>query len=173
MPSESLADIGIESLERGLLPAARLVGRVFPWQSPVERLSFWAIAHCHSPLARRVMASVGVADILGFWGAVDTQTKELLGTTGLYLYTRDALEAVWLAWFCVAPEARGRGIGSRLLAFSIEQARATNRRYLRLYTSDDPREAAAQRLYASRGLRVVGTKRRLLHTEIYRELCLL
>jgi GNAT superfamily N-acetyltransferase len=119
------------------------------------------------------MVSAGVADIPGFWDTIDAQTKELLGTAGLYLYTRDALEAVWLAWFCVAPEARERGIGSRLLAFSIEQARATNRRYLRLYTSDDSREAATQRLYASRGLRIVGTKRCLFHTEIYRELCLL
>ena len=170
---EFMADIRIEHLEPNLLPAAReLVSRVFPWQSLIERASFWAFAHRRSPYMRRFMALVGVTDILDFWIAIDTQTRAILGTTGLYLYTRDATDVVWLAWFCVAPEARGRGIGSRLLDFSVNEARRTERRYLRLYTSDDPREAAAQRLYESRGLRVVGKKRRFLHTEIYRELLL-
>jgi ribosomal protein S18 acetylase RimI-like enzyme len=113
-----------------------------------------------------------VAEILDFWGAVDSQTKALLGTTGLYLYNRDASDAVWLAWFCVATEARGKGIGSRLLDFSIDRARNSGRKYLRLYTSDDPREAAAQRLYESRGLSVVRRNKRLFYTKIYRELSL-
>ena len=166
-----MTDFCIEHLGQDLLPAARqLVARVFPWQSPIERLSFWAIANRNFPFVRRVMAYVGVADILDFWGAVDSQTKALLGTTGLYLYNRDTSEAVWLAWFCVAPEARGKGIGSRLLDFSIDKAQNSGREYLRLYTSDDPREAAAQRLYESRGLKIVREKKRLFYTKIYREL---
>jgi len=168
-----MTDIRIEHLDRNLLPVARkLVWRVFPRQSLIERLSFWAIANRRSPLVRLVMACVGVTDFLDFWGAIDNQTGTLLGTTGLYLYTRDATEAVWLAWFCVAPEARRRGIGSRLLDFSIAEARRTGRRYLRLYTSDDPREADAQRLYESHGLRIVRKQKRLFHTKIYRELLL-
>jgi GNAT superfamily N-acetyltransferase len=166
-----MTDIRIEHLARDRLPAARrLVGRVFPWQNPIERVSFWAIANRRSPFVRRVTAWLGVADIVGFWGAVDSRTGTLLGTTGLYQYTRDAAEAVWLAWFCVAPEARRRGIGSRLLDFSIGEARRIGRRYLRLYTSDDWREAAAQPLYESRGLSVVAEKQRLFHTVLYREL---
>jgi len=168
---KSMTDIRIEHLERNRLPAARkLVWRCFPRQNPFERLSFWAIANRSSPLMRQMMACVGVADFLDFWGAIDQQTGTLLGTTGLYLYTRDATEAVWLAWFCVAPEARRRGIGSRLLDFSIEEAKRTGRKYLRLYTSDRSGEAAAQILYGSRGLEVVAKKRRLFYTTIYREL---
>ncbi len=166
-----MADIRIQDLETDHLPAARkLVKRVFPWQSPIERLSFYAIAHRRSSLMRRIMALVGVDEILNFWIALDNVSERVLGTTGLYAYTRDATDAVWLAWFCVAPEARRKGLGSRLLDFSIVEAQKTGRRYLRLYTSDDQREAAAQQLYDSRGLRIVGKKRRWFHTEIYREL---
>ena len=166
-----ITDIRIEHLERGRLPDARkLVWRCFPRQTLFERLSFLAIANHRSPHMRRMMAWVGVADFLDFWGAIDQQTGTLLGTTGLYQYIHDATEAVWLAWFCVAPEARRRGIGSRLLDFSIEEAKRTGRKYLRLYTSDRSGEAAAQILYESRGLEVVAKKRRLFHTTIYREL---
>ena len=166
-----MTDIRIEHLERDRLSEAReLVWRVFPRQNPFERLSFWAIANRNSPLMRGMMAFVGVADILDFWGAIDQETGTLVGTTGLYQYTRDATEAVWLAWFCVAPEVRRRGIGSRLLDFSIEEAKRTGLKYLRLYTSDMPGAAAAQILYESRGLEVVAKKWRLFYTTIYREL---
>ncbi|MHC4118421.1 MAG: GNAT family N-acetyltransferase [Planctomycetota bacterium] len=166
-----MTDIRIEHLERDRLRKARkLVWRCFPRQSLFEQLSFWAIEDHASPSTRRIMAWVGVADFLDFWGAIDQQTGKLLGTTGLYQYTRDAAEAVWLAWFCVAPEARRSGIGSRLLDFSIEQAKRTGLKYLRLYTSDMANEAAAQILYESRGLKIVRKKWRPFHTTIYREL---
>ena len=129
-----------------------------------------AIANCHSPLVRRLIAWAGVDDFLDLWGAVDQQTERLVGTTGLYTYTRDKAEAVSLAWFCVDPDVRRRGIGSRLLDFTIQEARSTGRQYLRLYTSDRPNEAAAQLLYESRGLEIVAKKKRLFETTIYREL---
>jgi GNAT superfamily N-acetyltransferase len=115
------------------------------------------------------MRLLGVAGVYNFWIAVDEKTGSVLGTTGLYRYNRDASEAVWLAWFCVAPETRRRGVGSRLIDFSIQEAKNAGSRYLRLYTSDYPREKAAQILYESRGLHVVKEKKRLFHTVIYRE----
>ncbi len=168
-----MKDIRIEHLDDGRLPEARkLVWRCFPWQTPCERLSFWAIANRGSPHMQRMMAWVGIADFLDFWGAIDPQTGRLLGITGLYQCTCDAEEAVWLAWFCVAPEVRRKGIGSQLLDFSIEQAKRTGKQYLRLYTSDMSNEAAAQILYDSRGLNVTEKKWYLFVTIIYRELCL-
>ncbi|MHC4517723.1 MAG: GNAT family N-acetyltransferase [Planctomycetota bacterium] len=165
-----MADIRIEHLEDDRLEAARkLVWRVFPQQSLPERLSFWAIVNRRSPFVHWLTAWAGVADFLDLWGAIDSETGTLLGTTGLYVCTHDATEAVWLAWFCVAPEARRQGIGSQLLDFSIAQAKRTGRQYLRLYTSDRPVEAAAQILYESRGLKIVRKKRRLFYTTIYRE----
>jgi GNAT superfamily N-acetyltransferase len=168
-----MTDMRIEHLEDEQLPAARrLVWRVFRWQTIAERFSFWAIANRRFRLVRRLMAWHGVADFLDLWVAIDGETGALVGTTGLYVCTHDAEEAVWLAWFCVAPEARRRGIGSRLLDFSIDQARRTGRQYLRLYTSNRRNEAAAQILYESRGLKIVRKKRRLFYTTIYRELAL-
>ncbi len=166
-----VTDMRIEQLDRDRLSEARkLVWRCFPRQTVCERFSFWAIAHHRSPYMRRLMAWAGVADFLDFWGAIDRQTGRLLGTTGLYECTCDATEAVWLAWFCVEPEARRSGIGSQLLDFSIEQAKRTERQYLRLYTSDRSTEAAAQLLYESRGLKTVERKRRLFYSIIYRQL---
>jgi GNAT superfamily N-acetyltransferase len=166
-----MPDIRIEHLEDARLGEARkLVWRVFPQQSIPERFSFWAIANHRSRLVRRLMAWHGVAEFLDLWGAFDRESGTLLGTTGLYVCTHDADEAVWLAWFCVAPEARRKGIGSRLLDFSIDQAKQTGRKYLRLYTSDSRNQAAAQVLYESRGLKVVRKKWRLFYTTIYREL---
>ena len=168
-----MPDIRIEHLEDDHLPAARkLVWRVFPHQTIPERFSFWAIANRRSSFVRWVTAWAGVAEFLDLWGAFDEETGTLLGTTGLYACTHDAAEAVWLAWFCVAPEARRQGIGSQLLDFSIAEARRTGRRYLRLYTSNRSNEAAAQVLYESRGLKVVKKKWRLIYTTIYRELAL-
>lgn len=168
-----MTGIHIKSLGRDLLPdARRLVWRVFPQQNPIERISFWFIANRDSSPMRLLMKFGGVAEILDFWGAIDNQTGKVVGTTGLYSYINDAAEAVWLAWFCVAPEVRKRGIGSQLLDFSIAEARKTGRRYLRLYTSDDLIESAAQRLYESRGLKIVRKQRRLFYTKIYRELYL-
>ena len=166
-----MTDIRIEHLERERLSEARkLVWRCFPRQNVFERLSFWAIANHRSPFMRGLMGLAGVADFLDFWGAIDQETGRLLGTTGLYQYIRDAAEAVWLAWFCVAPEARRQGIGSQLLDFAIEEARRTGLQYLRLYTSNRSNEAAAQIVYESRGLEVFAKKWRPFHTVIYREL---
>ena len=126
-------NVRIEHLERDRLSDARkLVWCVFPHQGPFERLSFWAIANQRSPHVRRMMAWVGIAGFLDVWGAIDRHSGALLGTTGLYQRTHDAQEAVWLSWFCVAPEARRKGVGSQLLDFSIHEAEYTGLQYLRL-----------------------------------------
>jgi len=92
------------------------------------------------------------------------------GITGLYTCPQDEDEADWLSWFCVDPAQRGQGIGGKLLAFSIEEARGRGKQFLRLYTSDDPNEAEAQGLYEKFGLRVVREEKVRTHTLIYREL---
>ena len=168
-----MTDIRIEHLGDDRLSAApKLVGRVFPHEGLPERFSFWAIANPRSPLARKLMAWHGITEFLDFWGAFDCESGTLRGTTGLSSYARDAAEAVWLAWSCVAPEVRRQGIGSHLLDFSIAQAKHTGRKYLRLYTSSQSKQAAAQALYESRGLKIVRIKWRAFYTTIYRELSL-
>lgn len=74
----------------------------------------------------------------------------VVGVIGYYSYKRDP-SSYWLGWFCVHPHWRGRKIGSRLLDFIIKKARKNNKKFLRLYTSDRPKEAIAQKLYEQKG----------------------
>jgi hypothetical protein len=67
--------------------AESLVRSTFRWMSPIERLSFIAIKEPASATGRLLMVLAGVKDKV----ASD--------------------EAVWVAWFCIDPKARGRGIG--------------------------------------------------------------
>lgn len=102
-----MTDIRIEHLGDDRLSAApKLVGRVFPHEGLPERFRFWAIANRRSPLARKLMAWHAITEFLDFWGAIDCESDTLLGATGLYVCTHDEEEAVWLTWFCVAPEVR-------------------------------------------------------------------
>ncbi len=149
--------------------AKKLVQRVFRFQSPAERFFFLAFSKRDNPVIRSLTRLFGVNDIINFWVAL-SEKKDILGTTGLYRYNKDKYEALWLAWFCVAPEARGKGIGKTLLAFSIREARKAGVRYLRLYTSDDPNERDAQFLYEKFGLKETERQRKLFYTKIYREL---
>ncbi len=149
--------------------AKKLVNQVFRFQSPAERLFFFAFSQKTNRFIRSITRLFGVNDIINFWVAL-SEKKDIFGTTGLYRYNKDKYEALWLAWFCVAPEARGKGIGKTLLAFSIREARKAGVRYLRLYTSDDPNERDAQFLYEKFGLKETERQRKLFYTKIYREL---
>jgi ribosomal protein S18 acetylase RimI-like enzyme len=148
--------------------AERLVRSVFRWMTPLERLSFIGIKRPESLAGRLLMFLGGVKDKIAFDACVDEQGN-VLGTTGLYRYKRDADEAVWVAWFCVDVEARGRGIGQKLLDHTVEVAQAAGFRIIRLYTSTDPNEAAAQSVYEKNGFREVGRKKGLFATTIFRE----
>lgn len=94
----------------------------------------------------------------------------MLGTVGLYSLRKDSGKAVWLNWYCVSPQARGQGVGGRLLDFVIDRARESGARFLRLYTSDHSLMAKAQDSYESRGLRVYETRNRLFYRLIRRQL---
>ncbi len=160
----------IVALTDNLIPSAqRLVDSVFPHQSLSERLSFWAYANRQSLAIRLGAKLFGVEDLVAFWVALDEGSDEVIAITGLYSYGRDAAEAIWLGWFCVAPERRGAGIGSMMLDFSIERARETQKRYFRLYTSEAPYQAAAQRLYEKKGFSVVKVKKRRPFNIVYRQ----
>jgi len=159
----------VKQLDAATLPQARaLVNRVFPSQGVSERLSFLVIAHRQSWWASVLMRLFGVSAMLDFFVAVDDK-GDVIGTSGLYSYVKDEHEAAWAAWFCVAPESRRMGVGSALLDHTIEQARTRGLKYLRLYTSEDPNERAAQALYEKKGLKTISRTKRLFWTRIVRE----
>jgi len=104
-----------------------------------------------------------------FSWAYTTSEDSALRKIGLLRRRRDSDEAFWLMYFCVAPEARGAGIGSSLLDLAIERARQSGAAFLRLNTSDTSDEVDAQRLYESRGLHVYKARNLILFNVLYRE----
>jgi len=148
--------------------AETLVRSVFPWMSPTERLSFIVLRRPQSLISRILMKLAGIKGIVAFEVYVDEQNR-VLGTTGLYRHKKDAHEAVWLAWFCVHPNARRQGIGKALIEHTEMLARRTGASRVRLYTSTEPNEAPAQRLYEKNGLREIGRRKRCFDTVVFRE----
>ncbi len=95
---------------------------------------------------------------LGISGLRHWTVKEhgkIVGLTGLYRIDAEPPDAIWLDWFCTAPEAGGRGIGRRVLQWTISQAVSHGYGRLCLWTSSDPAEAVAQHLYETMGIRIV------------------
>jgi len=148
--------------------AESLVRDVFRWMTPIERFSFIAIKRPESIAGRFLMLLAGVKDKIAFDVYLDDANR-VLGTTGLYRYNKDAVEAVWVAWFCVDSQARGRGVGQALIEHTVACARNAGFNRIRLYTSTDPNEAAAQRLYEKNGFKEVGRKKGIFATTIFRE----
>ena len=148
--------------------AEALVRSVFVWMTPIERFSFVAIRYPQSVAGRFLMVLAGIKDMIAFDVYVDGADL-VIGTTGLYRYMNDANEAVWVAWFCVDPKARGRGIGQALIDHTVSRARNAGFNRIRLYTSTDPNEAAAQRLYEKNGFKEIRRKKGMFTTTIFRE----
>ena len=159
----------VELDEKLLKGASELVFKIFPSMSMVERLSFWAYKHREKCPVKMLMRLSGIFSLIKYCAAVN-ENGDVCGTTGLYQYTKDRNDAVWLAWFCVHPDQRGRGTGKQLIEYSINEARKLKKKYFRLYTSTDPNEAAAQILYEKYGFMEKSRKKTLSHTKIFREL---
>jgi GNAT superfamily N-acetyltransferase len=151
--------------------ATALVERVFSSLTLLERHSFAASLEPDRLPYAMARTLAGVTQ-LRYWVLLDPETDRVVGTVGIYCHHKDAEQADWLAMFSIDPDYRGQGLGKRLLNFAINQAQARGKRYLRLYTSTDPKEAVAQTLYERNGFQVVAEERLWLDpcTRIYREL---
>ncbi len=101
-----------------------------------------------------------------YWFTTDKKGKAI-GMTGLYRdqKNKDDNENVWLGWFGVHPEFRKRGIGSSLLEFTINEAKAQGFKTMKIYTSTDENETAAHKLYESFGFKKinVSTEREIIY----------
>lgn len=97
---------------------------------------------------------------------------KIIGTTGIYHLNTDPDDTVWLGWFCIAPEHRGRGLGRKLLEWTMDLARSRSFRKLKLYTSDDPDLANSEILYDKLGFKEIGREPGDGETIIYKEVTL-
>ncbi len=137
--------------EKNLKKAMKLLNKVFPVQNERECSDYWLPASLGNYRNSPRYPSV---TWLKYWVAVEKEN--IIGVTGLYELKEDAEEADWLSWFCVGPSQRGKGVGKKLLAFSIGKAKNRGKKFLRLYTSlNDPNEAAAQKLYEKTGFGIL------------------
>lgn len=73
-----------------------------------------------------------------------------IGICGLYAYNSAPKDA-WLGWFGVVEDEQGKGYGTKILEFSIKQAKKCGFQTLRLYT-DEEDNAKAIKLYKKFGM---------------------
>ncbi|OHA24537.1 MAG: hypothetical protein A3B11_00040 [Candidatus Taylorbacteria bacterium RIFCSPLOWO2_01_FULL_44_26] len=96
--------------------------------------------------------------ILEYWMAIDSSSNKVVALTGFYQLTEHLINEIWLGWYCVDPSARSKGIGRQTLQWTVDQARKKRYEFFRLWTTTDPAEAIAQKLYDSVGLDVYKKK---------------
>ena len=109
---------------------------------------------------------------LKYYVAIDKKNKNVIGTTGFYTSKQDQNEAYWLGWWCVDEKYRNKGVGTELLEFIISKAKKAKKKFLRTYTSTDPYEEEAQKLYEKHGFKIFKEESipRKPYKKIYREL---
>ena len=106
---------------------------------------------------------------LDCWILLKDDANEVIGLTGLYRRKSDPSDLVWLSWYCIRADERGKGGGKKLLEWTIENAKTKGYKRLKLYTSDDPNEVHAQELYEKLGFKIVGEETRKDYNILYRE----
>ncbi len=147
------AAVSFEPLSYGTLEVAILIANsVFPeCVGSLESPDVEYRATLHPRRYRSELQALGV-DAQQHW--IVTRDGEIVGLTGLQHKTVDPFDVVWLGWFCVAPQVRGRKLGKRILQQTMSMARDQGYRILRLWTTTRPSEVTAQELYRRMGFRV-------------------
>ena len=83
---------------------------------------------------------------------------KVIGTTGLYRESATRRD-LWLGWFGVVPEHRGKGWGSKLLEFTVAKAQDMKANNLYLWTTNAPDMTVSALLYKKRGFKKVSTEK--------------
>jgi len=132
--------------DESLREAQALAAKLFPWENEHQDALAAAVA---GPDAAGFLAARGLKSVR-VWCVMEE--GRVVGLASLYDY-RVAPDEVWLAWFGLAPEVRGQGLGSKFLDRIIAVARREEKSVLRLWTTIEDEYATALQLYARRGFR--------------------
>jgi len=115
-----------------------------------------ASLHQDSEEIKELYKKSGTIDV-EYYVAIDLN-KKVVGVTGYYTRKADYKNTFWLGWFAVSKEYRGTGLARELLDLIIKKAKKAGMKYLKLYTSDDEVERAAQVFYEKVGLKIKSTE---------------
>ena len=87
-----------------------------------------------------------------YWFVTDAE-ENAIGISGLYFGERGDRDngIIWLGWFGVHPDFRKRHLASLLLDFTIDKAIKQGFKTMKIYTSTDETEQAANQLYQKHG----------------------
>ncbi|HOP40401.1 MAG TPA: GNAT family N-acetyltransferase [Geobacteraceae bacterium] len=135
--------------------AIQLVDRVFPRQGMEPAWVGFRASLGEKPYAW-ITRLVGV-DFLKYW--VATYKEKVVGITGIYAYKKDN-NSIWGGWTCIDPEY-SLGIsraGGLLFHKAYDEAKKSGRKFLKLYTCDDPALAAANKIYDKVGFEEIATE---------------
>jgi GNAT superfamily N-acetyltransferase len=143
-PGNAEVEIRCEFLPGDLEAIVALHARLYPIEYGVDA-DF--VAHVEGRIAEAIAA--------GF--PRDRDAVRILergeGIAGSLALTDEGQDTGCLRWFLIDPELRGRGLGRRLVAELIDEARERGYRRLRLETFSDLRAAAA--IYRDAGFELV------------------
>lgn len=121
------------------------------------------------PLSLRPQSELKEDVFVDYWVLLNDK-EEIIGVTGMYRLKEDEGDVVWLGWYCVRADQRGKGLGKELLEWTIEKAKERGFRKMKLYTSTDPNEAVAQTLYEKMDFKITGEDAGDgIHKTLYRE----
>lgn len=136
--------IKIISLNQDFLTkACALAESIFPWEeiSPTDSFCCSLDLNKYSEFIKEH----NVKD-LEYYIAID-EKDNVVWTSGLYSLNSETAQSLRLGRYCVDPNYRGQWIGTKLLDYSIQQAKNKWKTVLNLYTSTNPKEAIAQKIY--------------------------
>ena len=106
-----------------------------------------------------------------YYVVLDVDTGKILAITGFYNLTIHSKDEVWLGWYGVSPEFRGRGVGRKVLEWTLKTAKEIGYKKFRLWTTTSPEEVLAQKLYDNMGIKIYDQKddKEKKYTILYRE----
>lgn len=121
--------------------AVRLIGRAMNTDEGLQALETFRF---HFACKRH-----GIDDGRRYYVLVESRAVE--GIVGLHHYVWGPAENVWLAWFAVDPDCRGRGVGTLLLDGATENARRLGYWKVFIETYSTPEFADARAFYRAKG----------------------
>mgnify|MGYP001575831505 CR=1 FL=1 len=151
--------------------AIKLANAVFPNDTLYEHSPAQVFEASLEPAAHKDYWKRNKLKLLENFVAYD-EKQEIIGVTGLYRRKDDPEDVVWLGWYCVDFEKRGKGYGKAILVWTIKAARERGFKVMKLWTTEDPNEAIAQKLYKKLGFKITSEESRKdqRYKVLYREL---